>query len=466
MALLLALTFVAAAASPAGASYQPNDSLRAGQRPRPGASTWVPRGYQFQAGWDPTNNRAYMLFAFRWEQNEHKEHLFGSQQFFEMSAQVDCSWSRTYVPAGYNPNGEQGYHGGGWSTNIPGYALPYEDTTYLETCEASNTPGDRGTYGIGVLNAAALVPGTTYYAHVWLQNPGNLGFAPPISSSVKLTVGTGTAYDSNNPVPPMLGGDCAFNNTEIANWNAATSAGLGKRLQASWCAWQDWSHTVVKDDGSVIAANYYNAPFYGSIGANKLYNQGMEEPTSAPGAHVGPGTAYGAFGSATRYCQDTFSAYDGSCFVQFNATGSPWASVYQDTTLDPGPRPTVEAAMRCRKGSGQRCDGSLGFFGFGGSNPQESRFVGFHDGIAAGIPDDGYWYICRMDENHGNGATLAYSHPTFRWQVYGDIAANMDVDYTFLGGRTIVNDPDNELAGVEIPGVGDIGPGPVCTRRN
>jgi hypothetical protein len=444
VAIGLAISFVAAAAPPAQAAYYaPSDSVRAANRPRSGASVWAPRYVDFTSGWDQNAHSDYMTFGFQWSQDQHIAQMKGSSQFLEISAEVDCAWARV-SPVPNTPHaGDEGYSPHyGLVSNIPSAALPYEDTDFGEYCVNSNTDG-RGNFGFGVLNAALLVPGTLYWVTVQLDDVG-FASAPINQSSVKLRIGTGTVYDSSQVIPPQLGSDCNFSDAEIANWKAPGGAALNTRLQASWCAWQDWNHTIVKDDVTLMTGQYKQ------FNTDKLYNQGME----GTAGYVLSGTG----SNWTSYCNDPFPSYDGSCFIEFNRGSSATMPViYQDsaTPVQPGGYVTTESAVRCRKGAGQTCDFQLGFWAYPSGQVRMSGYT---------IPDDGGWYICRQDTDHGQGASpIDWAGQTsIRWAIVNWSGANMDVDYTFLGGKTNVNNP---APGDNPGGVGHITAGNPCTRR-
>jgi hypothetical protein len=277
----------------------------------------------------------------------------------------------------------------------------------------------------------------------------------------------GVVYDTTNWNIPQGTGDCNFSQAETDNWNNPTWEAMHTRLEAGWCSWIDWSHYVMPQptNGPMLTDRCYCDQPGGlpSFTIDKLWNQGLEGPTSAPGIYSGPGDGYGFFGSATRYCgQGGPLPFDGNCFVQFNKGSNSWSSIYQDQSLwlPAGTRPTAEAMLRCRKGAGQMCDLQLGFWTTPTNNNPESRFA------SASIRDDGQWYLCRMDADHFGDAGLQYNHTGYRFEVYNNSNANMDIDYTFFGESTNHQNPDSPPPLVGPVGVNNTSVGPVCSAIN
>lgn len=433
VALGLALSFVVAAAAPAYASYLADTTVPTAQRGRVGASTWTPRKVDFNSGWDTVNGNAWMVFGFDYYQTQHLADLRGSRQFLEIHAEVDCNWARNLMASQYGWGGSQGYRFQGFDTNVPSAALPYEDTDYLEPCAQELTHTGRGNFGVGVLNAAALVPGTHYYIRIALDRDPNVGI-PGFQSAVTLRTGTGITFDSNDGWNPYLSGaNCSFSDGQIAIWKNTTYNELQTRLRSSWCAWKDFSHTVVKYESAQLNTGQYKEFF-----PDKLYNQGMGD-----GGVGNSGYNFAGGRNAVNYCNDSWSGYDGVCFTEINdPTGSNWAPVWQDVSMAANniaqkASYTAEAAFRCRTGA--FCPMYLNIKGIGGPDPDEWRQV------TVSVPNDSQWHVCREDANHGFENAFVYNHTTMRFELgITSSYQTVDIDYTFLGGKTIQDDPSKD----------------------
>jgi hypothetical protein len=456
VALVLCLSFVAAAAAPASASYAPNDSLRAQQRPRAGANDWVPNTVSFNSWWDYNNDHASMEFGFQWDGYRDKLDLGGSQQYFEMNAEVDCVWAANKYGNDPSTDPGEGYDWHTWATNVPNAALPYEDTIFGEPCAGSG--GSRGKFGVGVLNVAALVPGNYYWIRVGM-NRYQAGGYHAASSNVDLRVGTGTVYDASPGFgePPQLSNDCSFSDSEIATWSDYSQARQDTRLQASWCAWKDWVSVVSRNDGLTTSTEY-------DLYTHGLFNKNMETDSAISG--WGFSADNGGYANRVRYCNDPFPAFEGSCFVEFNNSNGGMAVMYQDGVGQgsPGAKvndyPTGEATLRCRKFGG--CNVTLGIYALGGN----TEYVN----VNTWIPNDNLWYVCRLDYNHVSSSLdadgtngLNFNHSYLQFGIYNYSGGNLDVDAAFVSTKkTEVVDPSPNG---HPSGVTDIGAGNTCTQR-
>jgi len=173
-----------------------------------------------------------------------------------------------------------------------------------------------------------------------------------------------------------------------------------------------------------------------------------------------------------RYCPFPNTAYDGSCYVQFNGGASGQASMQQDITY-PGPyfgngkktASTAEVMLRCPTANiASNCPGAVAIRGINGPGQDE--------GVSQSLilPKGGNWYRCRVDFNHPDGPdteTPGYgfvnNHTTLRWEVYnqGGDGRNLDVDFTYLGAKSRERDPRIDfpvpLIGWAPPGLNDVG---------
>lgn len=438
VALSLILGLVAQAASPAAAAYANNPAARDGQRPRDGVSVWVPRQVDFKSGWDFPNDAGWMVFGFDWYQPDHIQDLEGSEQSLEFSAEVPCDWaSPVWSDTDYYHR--QGYARLLWDTNIPAAALPYEETTYGEpgmpgTVESCGSGGFE--LGAGVLNAAALTYGQHYYVRVGFATYNN---SAPANVPVTLRAQTGTVYDNNNSLITYDNRDCSWNDTEISGWNGTGQTPFGNRLDAAWCVWPDFTHTVVRDTSGLLYTGT-SAPQY--FATDKLLNQGME------GGGGPPTSAWGYKGSAAQYCNIFgWPSFDGSCFVQFNKGGTGTGAVFQDIGMAGLPQQsslTAEVAVQCPVTTA--CPMQLVLWGSGSGGPLEGRSISYT--IPAHV--DGQpskWWICRLDYDHGFGSAFSYTHSSLRVEIFNDSPYhNLNVDYAFVGARTAVQ-TDNEAGG-------------------
>lgn len=469
LTLLLVLSFVGLVAPPAHADYTYSPSRP--YRNHAGVSVWTPRNVDFNSGWDTTNNNAWFVFGFDYHQPQHKAEL-GQSVALEINAEVDCAWSKISYADSYH----QGYKAHGWQTNIPAAALPYEDTIWNDPC-VNHPMSGRGSVGIGVLNTTALAADCQaklnaaqpchYWARVSTQTiPGQS--APGYNSVVRLRTKVGVVSQSNLTDPPSYSTDCSFSDYEInTQWNrtddtlanSVTAApGLWLRMHdAGWCAWTDGSHEIGISTGTL----YTGAPapagqggnYYPNVSVNNLANQGLEENPAMNQYVLWSSNG----GSMTRYCNDaSWPAFDGACFVQYNNGGTGGGvSIYQDraiSTSGGGFNPTAEVAARCRVGAS--CGIVLAVRGIGVTADQAVS-------VGGTVPNDGHWYICRLDSNHPvNNAGFSNPHSTLRWEIYNTSNGNMDLDYTFLGGKTYAQNADNQSLGV-----GNADWSSVCTQK-
>jgi hypothetical protein len=440
VAIGLAISFVVAAASPASAwsyTYPPSTRVHAG------VSVWTPRTLDFNSGWDDVNNNAWLVFGFQWDQPQHRQEIVPGTTI-EIGAQIDCAWAQMQFSVQQTQPNYQGYRAAGFDTNISNasHALPYEDTMFGDHC-VNNPNSGQGWFGVGVLNPQNL-PSGHYYIRVAIDSrPGATN--PHYQSPVALRTHTGVQYPSAyTNILPYSSTQCAWNDQTIdAYWGNYGWNGINLRMQASWCSWTDWDHIIIPFDGSL-----YTGVYRGSIWPDTLNDQGFES------------AGLGAYGkccdnaNTTKYCNDPFPAFDGNCFLEWNQGSSPSVpSITQDRPIPRTPdlTYTTEAAVRCRKGAWQTCDLQIGFWSLPSG---QARMTGYT------ITDDGHWYICRQDSDHGQGASpIAPGDTTMRWAVVNWSHANMDVDYSFLGGKTFHANPDNGQVGV-----GNSSTGPGCTK--
>lgn len=437
--LALVLGLIAGSTTPAAA-----DHSRDTQRTRAGVSGWVPRAVDFDADYNTTawgEPVSVFVFGFDWHQSEHTADLEGDFQALELEVVVPCSWVDNGFP---DVNGD--YVAAAWDTNVPGSAYPYEETLFQQPCD-----NGRIKIGAGVLRADRLVHGQHYYIRIGIR-PGS---APPTHGSVRLIAQTGTIYNTEVPGNPYDNGDCLFSSSEESYFNGVndrTTDAFNLRQEAAWCPQIDFTHLVVPKNSGLDTNDGVTA-----FMTNRLYNQGMEQ-AGIPGYFFASGNNY------LQYCNTAPYAYDGACYVQMNkGTNGTAAAIAQDVT-NPlgGPWPvgryTSEAALRCRSGSS--CDVEMFWNGLGTEvTPSEIRSA------RSTIPNDGLWYICRADKDHGV-ASFGFPHDTIRWKAYERSGNQIDVDFTFFGRDTFWNDADNSQKDIDwapTPGVGEAGVGDICT---
>jgi len=419
--------------------FQYDGTLPVIDRNHSGTELWTPRQLDFNSGWDSTANRAWMIIGFTWYQQEHRLEVTQGVGI-EIDAQVDCNWARAQYA-----NWKEGYQGSGWDTNIPGAALPYEDTIFKEACQ--NGTSGKGHFGFGMLNPEALVNGQHYYAKFAFDTIPGYGSCG-CSSDVQLTTKVGVVYDAWVPGLDRTYNDCNFTSNEISNWNVADDAHLAIRQQAGWCDWIDWTHN--NGDQVSPAGLLTTGTYYPSVNANYLYNQDM--------GNSGGYSTWGTGSHFTVYCNDPYPAFEPPCFTQSANDGPGQGAVYQDTGWQTGDSKTAEAAIRCRSGSA--CYFHIGIWATGIS-PDEYRYV------TTSIPNDGAWYVCRLDMDHYTGTLPEYAtHSTFRWEIVHDVANQlMDIDFSFLGDATHWQDPEYGFAGYNVVGVGHADVGNPCTKQ-
>jgi hypothetical protein len=497
VALGLALSFVVAAAAPALASYTgyttvPPDYVRL----RTAADTWVPNYVGFSSGWDTsqgsTNAFAWMEFKFIWwtpaqggSGVDNMNDVLHPQQAIEFHAEVDCAWADNLLMNEFAPGELDGYQAVGWHTNIPAAALPYEDTIFGETCEQDQHTGfagntlhsGRGKFGIGALNTSALVPGTMYYARFAISR--DVSTPPPlIDSTAKITASANIGFDSQDDAFGgiyQLATDCNFSDSQIAHWNDQTQDALATRLRASWCSWADFGYYV----GDTVTGNVSGPGPAGDNWNPNVFDQwwssnakSMEGGTGIMPTHWSDGS-----GLSAKTCNDTLQpAFDGSCYIHIpgvtsgyaqaksdsTAFTSPWSNGYPSTSAPAGTRPSAEVAVRCRStgGSADTCPFTLavGFDPTGSVSEIESH--------SYSVPNNGYWYICRLDKDHYAYPTTA-NHSNVQLQINNFSSKALDVDYAFLGNdayrKTVqAAGPDGQKHPGDLP---DVATPPDCVKQ-
>ena len=126
---------------------------------------------------------------------------------------------------------------------------------------------------------------------------------------------------------------------------------------------------------------------------------------------------------------ERIAGYDSDCYLQFSRGSAPLASVRQDVSLStkPGDNLTGEARVRCPYKFGEACPINLTIRGMGGPGDETRSTV-------CTIPDDGAWYVVRLDGNNNFIEGFGHEHSTIRWELYneGSPTRNIDVDYTTL----------------------------------
>lgn len=451
ISLALAVVCVAVTAEPAQAS-------RESQRPRAGASTWVPRRVTVTSYKD-TSTRAVLRFDFRWDGSTQRSQMEGDYHTFEIGADIPCSWMKE----GSFDETYQGYDPAYWLTNIPASALPYEDTIFGDSCPFLTQEGEV-RWGFGVLKAEDLTNGVDYYVELGLIANSGSGW---VDGPIKVSVQTGTKLDVNSP-SSYDDADCSWSSSEKNAWNNPTVAALDKRLEASWCGWPDWTHVVAHDE-----FDYVETGETVTITTNKLTNYSLESSGSPSAGWSYEPTLAG--GGATRICNDgAYPSFQGSCYVQFN-NGLLVQTVIADPRSVTGGHVTAEAAFRCRTPGVATCNILPRVWGLGQPYPNGANQMTTH---FFQVPNDGHWYVCRTDYDHwtpSDGGTT--------WQEVNDSRLDapsphgwrlqfaplypyptVDVDFAFLGGKTFyydaeygfpVGDPDGDI---------NAGDRPTCTQ--
>lgn len=438
----LVLGLVAGGQTPAFAAYTYGGTAPSSLRDHDAAGVWVPSNLDFKSGWDSTANAAYMIFGFTWYGGE----LVDYRQAFEIDAEIPCSWAKAAYSLG------QGYRAAAFDTDVPNAALPYEDTIFAEPCDDGNLDqGDKGSFGVGVMNVSALVPGTHYFIRVGLSNAWPLTPAPTSPVKATLKVDAGIVYDSTLNVPSEFSSDCSFTDAEIADWRSTAAAGLTRRLQASWCVFSDWKHTVSKDDSS---GTLWTDDAVRVVYPQKLTNSSFESGTSSWTLW-----GYGDQNWATYCPYPGWPSYSGSCFVSFTGV---WADLYQTMpqTFAPDTQATVEAAMRCGSPSG--CRFQFQMEGTGGGTAESDWSPEMTLAYST------QWYLCRWDyttPERPSGTTRPYmdsGHTTMWFEIRNAAGTELHVDHTFFGRKTTWADP--EAAAIS-PGVGQASKGITCTPQ-
>lgn len=449
------------------------------QRPRHGASHWTPRDIGF-AAWRTTFlglNVNKFKMTFQYHQPHHQKQQDAYMQTLEITADIPCingdsPWGGDWI--GWAPSAaEFGYETRMWNTNIPAEALPYEDNMFFES-ENLNPWDDFANFdcgddnkisiGFGVGNVNRLVNNTEY----WVEFGTYCETSCTSNTAVDIKAQAGTMYDIE--VWRLAGdnADCKWDpHTELAVWNDATHAAGKLRHEASWCAFYDYQTNYrFVEQGTLSTGSSTVA----HVGADLLTNQGLEETPGIPGygwIHGGGGTV-----NRAQYCPFPNTAYDGSCYVQFNGGVSGEASMYQDVTY-PGPYfgngkktvYTAEAMLRCPTSNpGTTCPIAIAIRGRNGPGADEGVSITYP------LPKDGNWYLCRLDYNHPDGPNtdtpgwgFVNNHSTLRWEIYNQSndGRNLDIDYTYLGPRSREVDPRVDRAipifGWTPPGLNDIG---------
>lgn len=466
IALGLALSFVFGVAAPAMASYTgyttvPTDSIRF----RTAEDTWVPNYVGFSAGRDTsgvTDGNAWMEFKFIYwgpgdgvanGQNNMRD-IHKPQHAFEIKAKVDCTWANNHVVGYYAPGELDGYQSAGWHTNIPAAALPYEDTIFKENCQ---NPGDQsglfggssvhegqGKFGFGVLNPSVLVPGTMYSVRFSISKDQYTSVPLTAESRADIYVSANISFDSQDNSAIGTSDDCNFSDSDIATWNDNTTQALATRLSASWCSWQDFTYYVGHGN---TGDNLPYAPENDNFTPNKFDYWSVTARSLEDGTGIMPTHWHDNSGLSAKTCNDSLHpAFDGACYVHLPGVSSGgYSQVASDAQgisggdefLSVGYEPSAEIAVRCRATSGV-CPFTMAirFNPTSGGEVQAQNYD---------VPNDGSWYICRIDHDHGaTGVTGSYSTRSLEVDNYSSNA--VDVDYAFQGNsaqkRTVqANDP-------------------------
>jgi hypothetical protein len=268
-----------------------------------------------------------------------------------------------------------------FSSNIPSGARPYRDTQQSDTSCCA--------FGVGMADANYMTANYTYDAVVDVYKPTT----GPGDHQITWTMRAASRLDHDRP--------CTAGDT--------------------FCAFTDYSYVAVRGrDFSVIQAQNVTVQW----SQNKLYNQSLEDFTAYNFASPSPTASH------ATYCNK--SGFQSNCFVEWNTgTASSWASIWQDTTFPTvraGDNYTLEAMLRCPGNpSNIYCTSVLRYWGEPNNDELRSANVT--------LPDDGLWYLCRLDIEHGEGGIgLARNHAGIRFEVYNTTinGVNLDMDYTTM----------------------------------
>jgi len=82
-----------------------------------------------------------------------------------------------------------------------------------------------------------------------------------------------------------------------------------------------------------------------------------------------------------------------------------------DFDIEPGDHFSVEYVVQCL--TGDPCEGRLAWAGKGGGNPTEKR-----GGPNFDVPNDGWYYLCRFDSEHGADNAANLSHTKLRAKLW------------------------------------------------
>ena len=469
-------------ASYTGYTTVPSDNVRF----RTAADGWVPSYVGFESGFDQSMGQtvptAWMGFWFVWNGSSlTMTDVHKPQQAFELHAEVDCAWADNIQATWATPGEIDGYRSDGWVTNIPNAALPYEDTIFKEQCQTDfsvinpdpSVPPlpahqGRGKFGIGVLNASALVRGTMYYAKYAITR--DTSTPPPVyNSSATITASANISFDSKDNVYgtiPELNGNCNFTDAQIATWNNPTPGDLANRETASWCSWADFQYEIADTftgdgaDGSGYPFDYWltnNLTYMHTNPANP-----HSDASSMEYGGVLPEHWLDDSGNSFKVCGDSFHpAYDGSCYVRlpggttpgyYSQLRSDLSSANNSGGAAPGFRPSGEIAVRCHTGAS--CGLALAVIM--GPNDATSEIMS----QTYTIPNSGSWYICRVDKEHGAYKTAQF-HSNSSLEINNFGSSDIDIDFGFLGRDAYkkevrANDPlgnphPNDLPNVATP---------------
>ncbi len=205
----------------------------------------------------------------------------------------------------------------------------------------------------------------------------------------------------------------------------ATSDALTPGVSDPFRMFGDFSYTMIRASDLRVSRNRNTSTV---VVQNALWAQSFEEGSNSFQRYA----MLDARNNRVVYCRPD-GGYRSNCFLEFNRGAAPYASVFQDVTMQTarGDNLTAEAMVRCPVNQGS-CPITLAIWGL--DNGAESRSVGCK------LPSDGRWYSIRLDGNHGFGVGFSNAHSRIRWELYNQGTGSVSVDFTTLadGYSTVV----------------------------
>lgn len=426
-ALVLSLSFIGLTAPPAKADY---DS----ERSRPGTSTWAPP-------FDSTRVKIELM-----SQDTYPQGFRYYRVTWTITVLCPAAYYKTpgwgYMNLGNTPGDHRGLE---WDAAFPsGTAsdLTYYNNEHYEII--SGLSGDEGFY-----MDTPFEDGSTKRFGWGLTNPGNIEQCRTgnLDNLIKVSIFV------KGPLSPSSG------KTIVWKINAMTEdQDVPCTPTMAWCMFGDFHHTIAKTHfltfsstpGYVVAdlREYDN-----NIGMFSMDDIQFNWEYFIPGQpgysdcqtnHQGDGIACydsGWYSGGDVTTGDgppgdrdnaalRFGDIEGDNLVAMSFDVEPPGARWTQSSTKKG-YATAEVATKCvtPKSTRSSCLVTFGYEGVADFDPAETRYANLT------IPNDGNWYLCRVDKNHTATTDFAEGHDWYRWKIMTDDRW-LAIDMAYLGGKT------------------------------